>query len=643
MPFRVRCPHCHATLLADDEQAGVQAQCSECGKGFRMPFPDRPAHAAIEVATHCPRCSGEIAPGTTVCPRCLTDLSTGRKLPLGERIARWKFQTWAVLIGGAAIVFVGVWVALELRRNRSPSAELAAAIETATQPASIEKFEAAANLFRATNAAARQRAQDALYAAGSGAIAPLLEAFPKPESFSGGREETANIAAAIELLSLRGDAAAFPVLAAWQKVEVFADAAIRTRGMLGDAGVANELVDRWIDRVRSRMFLERAAALASPAVAGANRAAVDRARLAADRLIEPLRVVAQQPNSPIMERLLSRLFPSWSWLGQQREERLAVDLWEASKPPRESDQDFKFRVRAARRVLDQSAQSGSPTARAAAGVVLAQSGPQYESLRREITATLGGILSDCGPADQQCLTWAIARLGKQSFGEFSERSSPADVQRTTVVAALDWIRSSGLADPKPLRTDRQSYSPPPVPTLRVITPQRQLEAVLLPELSAGWEKGEAAVDRWLAGSVGFTPRISGLLDDHRAPNPTALACAMLIVAECDARAARPRLELWSKASDQPAWLRGVAILAGASLDAREGRGEAGWPRDLTAEMFRAGGADQPPMRFWGRLIHAGGPKLHARLRKKGSTLPSALCDTLLRAAEQAARREGKGS
>jgi hypothetical protein len=374
-----------------------------------------------------------------------------------------------------------------------------------------------------------------------------------------------------------------------------------------------------------------------------DRTPLARTTEAADRLADGLHVLSQNPDSTVVGTLLEALFPSWGWLGQQRDERYASAVWDASKPPRDADADYRHRVRAARRVLDRTSQSASAGARAAAGIVLAASGPQYETLRKEIVAALAGQLSDCPPLDQQRVTWALARLAGQRFGEITDRSAPQDVERTAVLAALEWVRSSGLANPPPLRTARESYPPPPMPALRIVTAERQLEEALLREIDSGWEPAERAADRWVRAGLGLTPRLSERLDPaQREPKLFAVTAAIAIVAESNATPARTRLEVWSKSADQPAWLRSFARTALVALDVRGGRDAGNWPGELAADAFEFS-AERPSTRLWGRLISAGGPALLERLRKERKAVPAPIRDTLLRAAEQAAARNRKGA
>ena len=644
MSFRVRCPHCKATLTAADQQAGLPGHCSECGKKFIMPLPVSEAGAIrATVATRCVRCRADLAPGTTICPRCSTDQATGHRVSLTRRLARTSFRTWT--IAGATLLLAGLagWIGVETWRNLKRAPVASAPPPPASQPSSGSAVQ---QLFAAKSTAARNDAVHALTALGADAAEPLLARLAKLSPGERDPQTIFNVTRAIELLANLGSSAgpsAVGVLRDLQRNPPLRIEAIRAGAMLGDAAVSADAAAEWIDLTRKRLYYERLARLTPAEAADADRAMLARTAEAADRLADGLHALAQSPESTVVGTLLESLFPSWSWLGQERDERYGAAVWEASKPPRDADADFRHRVRAARRVLDRTSQTASAGARAAAGIVLAASGPQYETLRREIVQALAGQLSDCPPLDQQRVTWALARLAGQRFGDVTGSSAPQDVERTAVLAALEWVRSNGLANPPPLRTARESYPPPPLPMLRVVTAERQLEEALLREIDSGWAQAEQASDRWVRAGLGLTPRLGERLDPaQREPKLFAVTAAIVIAAESGAVAGRTRLDLWAKSADQPAWLRGFAGTALAALDARGGRVAAGWPGELSAGDLEFT-AERPSARLWGRLIGAGGPTLVERLRKERRALPAPLRDTLLKAAEQAAARNRKGA
>lgn len=609
-----------------------------------MPMPiSHTAAVRASVATKCVRCRAELAPGTAVCPRCATNQASGERLSLAARLRRLSVRMWTIAASSALLIGLTVWVGVEAWRNWSGK-PIESVVSEPSPTAGRPRLDGLVQrLFAARSLAERKQAADAITEQGAAGVAPMLERLARVPVTERDPQAIFNAARTIDLVANLGGPASAAALRDLQRHPALKEHVIRARAMLADATVSAEAAALWSDLARRRMFFERLAKLAPAEAASADRTAVGRAAEAADRQAEGLHVLAQLPESTIVGTLLETLFLSWSWLGQQRDERYSTQIWDAAKPPRDADADFRHRVRAARRVLDRTSQTATAGTRAAAGIVLANSGPQYETLRKEIVSTLAGQLSDCPPIDQQRVTWTLARLAGQRFGDLSDRSAPQDVDRTTVVAALDWARTSGIANPPPLRTARESYPPPPVPALRVITAERQLEYALLREIDAGWPTAERAADRWVTARLGLTPRLNERLDPaQHEPNLAAVAAAMVIAADSNAMAARTRIEMWSKTADQPAWLRGFAGTALAALDARAGRSVENWPTDLSPQVFEFA-LDRPSARLWGRLISAGGPGLLDRLRKERRALPLPIRDTLLKAAEQAAARNRKGA
>ena len=87
MPLRIRCPHCHKTLLAEDETVGQRKLCPACGEVIDVPLPvEEVAEGPADVGTKCPRCGAGVAPGTSACRKCHTNIVTGQRLPLPQRL-----------------------------------------------------------------------------------------------------------------------------------------------------------------------------------------------------------------------------------------------------------------------------------------------------------------------------------------------------------------------------------------------------------------------------------------------------------------------------------------------------------------------------------------------------------------------------
>ena len=93
MPLKIRCPHCRKILLAEDEYAGQDKACPECGRAFNIPVPisDRAisdAAPAPDIVSKCPHCGCDVAPGTSFCQACKRDLASGKRIPLAQRLQR---------------------------------------------------------------------------------------------------------------------------------------------------------------------------------------------------------------------------------------------------------------------------------------------------------------------------------------------------------------------------------------------------------------------------------------------------------------------------------------------------------------------------------------------------------------------------
>lgn len=641
MPLKIRCPHCKRTLVAEDDTAGQGKRCPACGMGFTVPIPvcESPQH--VEVAGKCPKCRADMAPGTEYCPHCYYDPAAGKRLPLRRRLQFVSVRAWTVTGLGVvvlvALIFSGVRIYEgRIRRGEYP----ASAPAVARKPIAVgSKW--VKQLLEAESAADRTRAFEALLSLGSAALPELARGVEESARVGGG-QQTRNRAAAVELFARGGEEHWLPLLKKLQNEEGLRETVLVARALLGDDEVAEELSSLWLTALRRQMFLTRVAELSPGRQAHAIQASE---RRAAERLAEPLRGLAERSDATVIDDVLATYWESWSWLGQERGEVFAVEVFELAKPPRRKDLEFKFRVRAARGALDRASQRGSPSARAAAAMVLTQCAPQYKSLRQRMIATLVSILPKSKPAAQQRIAWTLARHAGRSFDGLSAENSPEDFSRPAVRDALDWARTSAIAEPDSLKIPRKAYPAPPKLIRRVVTPRRQLERDLLQELGVGWGAVCAMLDRWMDAELGCTPQVEGLLDPgQRDPDYPALAAAMIIAAESNAQHLRPQLDLWSEASDQPAWVRGFAYSVLGVLDARRGRWTSGWPAELDERMIGRPGRNSPDWDLWGHLLAAGGPQLRARLlNTPPDSLSSAMRAKLLRAAEHEARRRPRKS
>jgi hypothetical protein len=565
---------------------------------------------------------------------------TGKRLGLWRRLQFVKFRTWASMGLGAVATTTLLLIGVNLYRDFVRRDAQPFSASTPAHQSDHAAVEWVGRLLAAESAAERSEAFDQLWRLGMAGLPPLAEALAEPGAEGvGGAHRVRNRAAAVELLVRSGQSQWLSLLRKLQGESGLRETVLRARARLGDGTVAEELATLWLERLRRQMFLTRVAELAPSGVAAANDAIVRRACADAECYAEHLRGLAEPPGAAIIEELLATYWDSWSWLGQQRGEAFATELFELAKPPKRQDLEFKLRVRAARRALDRAAQRGAPAGRAAAAVVLAHCAPQYKSLRERMIATLASNVPDSDPHAQQRIAWALARLTGRAFGGLSDEQSPADFGRRAVQDVLKWARSRNLVSAGALRTRGGAYPRPPKLIRRVVTPRRQMERDLLDAFASGWAAVDEALDRWLEAELPCTPRVVQLLDPgRRKPDYPALAAAMILAAERGAQDLRPELELWQEALDQPAWVRGFAYTALAALDARNARWSSDWPADLYAEAVGDSGPGGPSWDLWGRLVAAGGPLLRMRLEEGPSSLPPRTRDRLLRAAEQAASR-----
>jgi phage FluMu protein Com len=639
MPLKIRCPHCFRVLVAADETAGQAKLCPACGQVFNVPLLPREVHETPEepAGPKCPRCGGEIALAATYCPKCHTDLTTGRRLPLVRRLRlrSWRFWVTAGLAaaGGALVVLVAVQI--YVIGSRPAPAPFRPAV-----PRDVPAAELAQQLLAAHNTAERTAVLLELGGIES-RVAPAV-ATALAASVTSPTDDPQlrwDQIAAIDLLARHGRTNPngvpqwLELLTRCGQDQVLYEAALRARALLGDESVAKELGDLWLAKLRRWLLLGgviHAGRLDEQAGARLilRQAADDLARCA-----EGLRVLGQAAGSSVFDHLAEAYWSSWNWLGQGRGDRLADELFDLAKP---AEQTLEFKpedVRQPRDVMKAIAARGSPAARAAAGMVLEQRGPQYKSLCRSIADALGPLLAECDAADQQRLTWTIERLRGNLFG-LSARAHPLDITADQIAAALQWAR------PTPPPAPGGSYPQPPDLVCRVVPAARLLERDLLAEMQRGWPEARHALDRWLAADLGCTPRVRELLyPGQRRPNYPALAAGFVIVAQGEDESVRSELELWHEATDQPRWVRALAYTVLASLDAQRGRWSSGWPVGLDLGDTHLLDAGTPGWDAFGRVLAAGGPDMLQRLGAAApAALPPEVGAKLLDAAKTAAAR-----
>ncbi len=636
MPLKIRCPHCHRTLVAADDTAGQPRSCPACKGVFNVPLPtvavSRPVRPADGRPT-CPRCKAEVAPTATYCRRCHTDLATGRRLPWKRRLRLLSGRFWITVGVSAALLIIVAYAGVQIYRIRARPAPAPFRPIPRPQIVADELVEA---LFDARDGTARSVAAARLRRNPTETFGALTEAFAATLSTAAADPQARyNQLIAINLL---GECPDVPPAERDRAIEVLATArtraglriaALRAGALLGDAQVTDEIINTWLDQAGRLALLERLGAVAGVKDDPALRLASRTARQNLADLGDGLRRLADEPANAIYERLCGRWWDSWSWIGQDDGRFLADELFDLARPGEGTLEFDPNDVRRPRDTMKRVAETGPPAARAAAGLVLAQRGPQYRSLCGRIADTLGKFLPDVSPVDQQRLTWAIGRLVGQVFGP-APRQHPLDVTRDDIAGALHWAG----ADAQIART--ADYPRPPQVTIRGLTPQRLLERDLVPELRAGWDQAEAARDRWLTADLGCTPALRALVDPgQRQPSYPALANAMIIISWYNEQSFRPELELWREASEQPAWVRALAYTTLASLDAQRGRWTTDWPAGIDVAGLQQLERGKPGWEEFAQVLAAGGELAWQRLAAADSaTCPTVIRDRLLETARR---------
>lgn len=640
MPLKIRCPHCLRVLVAADETAGQTKLCPACGQNFNVPLPSelmaqKPAAAQSNVPT-CPRCHAEVAPTAVWCHQCHTNLATGKRLPLRQRL---RFLTWRFWTIAGASVAVGVLVLFAVLHMVRIQRQPPPAPFVPTAPKEIAGAELAAQLFAARTSADREAALCALSGVEQRAAPAVADALAAAlDKYTDAPQARANVRAALDLLvrtrdahlSARADWLA--LLERCQQQGGLRATALRARAQLGDERVAADLADLWLSELQRSLLLARVAGAARSNDEPGTRLGLRQATTDLSRTTAGLRILAQNEPLGVFERLLASYWESWSWLGQQRGERLADAIFDLARPAQQSLNFDPRDVRQPRDILKRIGASAAAPVRAAAGLVLEQRGPQYRSACHTIAESLAQLLPTCDPHDQQRLTWAIARLRGKLFGE-AGRADPLDVTPAEIAAAAEW----GQPGSKP--TLKGPYPAAPVLKWRAVPATRLLERDLLAQLHGGWPAARRTLDDWLAAELGCTPRIAALVSPgQRDPDYPAVTMALVIAATSNAQALRPQLELWHEATEQPAWLRALAYTVLGSLDARTGKWTSGWPAGLDPGDVTTLDSGDPGWEPFGRVLVAGGPGMLERAADfKPAPLPTRLRDRLLAAAKAANR------
>jgi phage FluMu protein Com len=642
MTLKIRCPHCRRVLLAEEFTIGEEKRCPACNGVFHVPIPESAAPAAAPATVRrCARCEHEIGLTATYCRRCFTDQSTKRPLPLVQRLRLGSARAWlgvaATLVAALGILAAAAGVGLSYYRKH---AQAALPRFEPTPPRTIDPRPYARRLLEARTPDERRSAAREIEElppdTAPATIAVLADALAQSlDGKSGDARDAVGRRAAIALIvrladrmssgsdpAPTGDPSVVRTLIVCQRRPELRDAALHARGRLGDAGALTDLLRLWLDRQRQTMFLERLAALLgreeSPGLAAYRRSAVSQAA----ETSAALRPLAHNSANHVLEPLGDAYWESWGWLGQSRGEVFADRLFELARPsiaPRGAQSLLTFQaeeIRGARRLLKQMAERGSPLAQAAAGLVLIQCMPQYQSLRESIVAALAKELPGCSPAIQQRLAWALARLTGRTFDQLTENGKPADATAADIQAVERWAAQTFGAGAPAATAQTISFPAPPALTLHVVSVRRQIERDLLPQLQESWSVADAAIGRWIAADLGWTPRLAALLRSGRGDaESVGLASAIVLAAVAGEESARPQLEGWRIATDRPAAIRSLAYAALGALDARAGRWNSRWPDGFSlgdaADLERG----RPGWSHFGRIVAAGGSAMTERLTR----------------------------
>ncbi len=655
MSLKLRCPHCEKMLVIDPDVVGQARLCPACGEQFEVPAelgiePESEPVVRLDVdgsppmppappARVCPSCGVEVGMTASHCHECQSDLLTGQRPPLGQRLRMmsWRARLVAclVVLAVASASYLGVELYLIRSQPAGPRYE-------PVTPAPVAANELAQALLTADGLEAR-RAALARLAGVERRAAPAVGEALAASLERGGDDPVAlgNRRAAIDLLARNGAGCPESVtewialLRRCERVEGLRGAALRGRGLLADKEVVDELVGLWVEKLKRWLALKRVARVAKLEEQAGAGLLIGALEAEVARCGDGLRGLAEQQPTLVFGRVAELYWESWNWLGQGAGDEFADAVFELGRP-RAGRLEFNPQdVRRPRDILKGVALSGPLTARAAAGLILKRRGPQYRTLCQRIGSELVELLPTASPAQQQRMTWSAARLQGKLYGGVST-ASPLDVTRVEVAAALEWAQLD-------LASATGPYPTPPRLSYRTVTTERLLEEDLLADLRAGWETADAALRQWRRFGLGCTPRVRELLDPgQRQPNHAALAAAFVITAEAGDQSVRPQLELWREAADQPGWVRGLAYMALGALDSRQGRWDSGWPANLDVGDPQQLDSGRPGWEYFGRILAAGGLAARERLSEfEPAPLMPAVRDRLLEVARRVAEADGE--
>ena len=98
MAFTFQCPKCKVSLEGNDELAGAQLACPNCGEMIDVPSPQPEPQLKVASASanliKCIACGKEISPNASSCPHCGNPIE--HKKP--TRWYHWLFVAFGILV-----------------------------------------------------------------------------------------------------------------------------------------------------------------------------------------------------------------------------------------------------------------------------------------------------------------------------------------------------------------------------------------------------------------------------------------------------------------------------------------------------------------------------------------------------------------
>lgn len=633
--LKIVCPHCRRVLTAEMFTIGEQRLCPACNSVLTVPIPVRAQGPQRAEVRRCVKCQTEIGYSSAYCQKCYTDQRSGQKLTLMRRLALGSLSAWGIAAGVLILVAVvaGVGYGYYAAMHRETIAR-----HEPPPPKVIDAEMLATRLFAAQTPAERKDARFELEQAGSVAVGALVNEVRRSLA-EGTKASTINsqrtaleVLTAIRAESALGDSE-LGVLKSAGQVMPLHGASIRARAVQGDVDARTEILELWLRQSESLAAVDRLIELTPPAAL--HQLPAFREALYGEWSLTTtiLKRIVERRDWPVLEPIGDAYWKSWSWLGQTHGEYLSRRIFELAKPANVSDasgSQLGFNaeeIRGGRRAIQQMSDGGSAAAQAAAMVVLFENTPQYETLRNTIRDALIAKFATLTAREQQLVVWALARISDRKFAGQGVDQHPSQFDTAAMTAVMDWARKElGLQiSARALQECRR----PPELELSVVSASRQLESALIAQFGRDAKAAEGAIVRWVEAGIGWTPRLDALLDPgQRSPHLPALSAAITLAGITGDSRVRSSLQLWRRAEDQPAAVRGLAYTALGILDAREHTDLSGWPAGLSLGDERSIDTGAPGWANFGALLASGGDRVIERLWSASPSLPAAQLEKL---------------